>query len=139
MAIRHAGDLEMGDMRDIGADFHRHVAFDDLAVIEVHLQRRIHRADRLQHRDRVVLTIEIEARNIAAIDRFQQDSDAMRGKLFGGVLDIADKGGAARRHWGILGLDASHDMQTFAAEYPGIVQRLIDKSLERRFATRYGG
>jgi hypothetical protein len=48
VSIRHAGNLDMADVRQIAAQLRLEIAFDDLRVIQVHLHFQIGAADLLR-------------------------------------------------------------------------------------------
>ena len=72
---RHARRVQMADVagRQIEAQLLREVAFDDLAVVQVHLDLEVPRADLGDRRMRVVLAIEEEARHVARVDRLDHN------------------------------------------------------------------
>ena len=126
-------------MAEIGTDFHGHVAFDDLAVIQVHLNLRVLRPDGGQHGERLVLAVQVESRDVALVDRFDQRRNAVRRQLGGGVLYIADIHGVAFRALCVFRRNAGHDMQAVAADDSRVIKRLIDQSVEIGLAAGQGG
>ena len=95
MPLRHAGDLEVADAAggQVLADLHRHVAFDDLAVVQVHLHLHVGLADLGHQFVRMVLPVEEEAGDVARVDRLQQQVHALPRGLARGPAQVGDVGG----------------------------------------------
>src|SRR5512140_103048 len=83
MALGHPGQLEVADMsgRQVLPDLHRHIALDDLAVVQVHLHLEVGGAYLSDEGVRGILPIEVEARNVAGVDRLDQQVDALARRL----------------------------------------------------------
>ena len=95
---------------DIGSNFHRDIAFDNLAVVKVHLQRCIFSTDAIQGPECIILSIEIVTRYIARIDGFKQHRYAVHSGTFSCQPDIFDIGALAGIGIGVCWWDASHDV-----------------------------
>src|SRR5258708_13202218 len=81
VALRHAGDLHMPDIADIAANLRRHVALDDLAVVQVHLHLEVRLPDLLADGMSFVLTVQEVARPVPGIDRLDEQGYAPLGGL----------------------------------------------------------
>jgi hypothetical protein len=74
VALGHAGDLEVADVAggQVLAHLHGQVAFDDLAVVQVHLHLDVGRADLGDQRMGLVLAVQEEAGHVAGVDGLDQ-------------------------------------------------------------------
>ena len=122
VAFGHACDLHMPHAArgQVLADLHGEVAFDDLAVVEVHLDLDVGLGNVGQQRMGLVLAAQEEAGHVAAIDGLQQDGDAVGRGQPCGVAHVGDVGGAQDVIAGACGLEPGHDVDARAAQGPGI-------------------
>jgi len=110
---------------EVLADFHRHVALDDLAVVQVHLHQQVRCADFAHDFMRMVLPVQKVAGNVAGIDRFDQDLHAGAGRLLASPGEVLEVGGAVRGAVRALGQQARHQVHAPAAQRLGVGQRRL--------------
>ena len=79
MAHGHASDLEVPDpsRRQVLANLHRHVAFHDLAVVQIHLHLDIVHPNALHDLMRLRLVVQKESGDITGVDRLNQHITAL--------------------------------------------------------------
>src|SRR5438067_310958 len=94
VTVGNAGDLHVPHARDVLAQLHREIAFDDLAVVEVHLHLQVRRADVGADGVRLVLAVEEVAGNVARVDWLDDDANAGGGGLGRGEREIVQVRGA---------------------------------------------
>ena len=134
MAVGHAGDLQMADLAGLAlsgqvlAQFHRQVALDDLAVVQVHLHLQAGRAYGLHQRMGLVLAVQVIARDVSGVDRLDQHRDAQRRGLRCGPGQIGLVGlgqrflrRAGRRQTG-------HHVHSRASQRDRVRQGLLDEA-----------
>ena len=127
---RRVGHLHMRDLRKLALDRLRQIAFHDLHVIDVVLKKEIVRSDGADDLDRLGRVAQKEVRDVASVDRFDQQADAGRFELRRGALKIPDERGA---HVGRVGAGRRHAGEAIelrAAERRGVVNRAIDAFVE---------
>ena len=134
MALRHAGNLKMPDPpgRQVLANFHGHIALDDLAMVEVHLHLEVVRPHGLHDAMGLVLPVEEKAGDIAGVDGLDEHIPTGRlglGACPGQVLQV---GGLMLRTGFALRQQTGHDMDAGAIEGLGVFQR------ERKTRTKFG-
>ncbi len=94
------GDLDMANQRVERLQPRRDVAMDQLAMIHVELQRAIRPAGLAHIGRRQVEVVEEIAGHVLAVDRLQQQLDAMLGKLVRGISQRgAIESSAPRDRW----------------------------------------
>ena len=118
---------------------HRHVAFDDLAVVQVHLHLQIRRADGLHDAVRLVLPVQQVAGDVAAVDRLDQHLAADGGSLPGGPGQVGLVGGLQAGPVHTRRRQAGHHMQARAAQRVGIGQGLLETAAELGLAAGQAG
>src|SRR5690606_25947875 len=92
VALGHARDLQVPDAPggQVAAQLGGQVAFDDLAVVEVHLNLEVGQADHVQDAVRLVLAVQEEAGHVPLVDGFdEQVATGSRG-LFGRPAQVVD-------------------------------------------------
>ena len=141
VALGHTGNLEMADVAggQVLAHFHGQVAFHDLAVVQVHLHLHVGGADLGDQRVGLVLAAQEEAGHVAAVDGLQQDLDAVRRSLFGGVAHVGDVGGAHGGCVCALGHQPGHHVDAGALQGLGIVDGFGDAFAELRLTPWQAG
>ena len=92
MAMRHAGDLHVTDAGQELADAAGQVALDNLAVIQIHLDLEVGRTHLGHDRMRISLRVQEIARNVAGVDRLDQQGDAGACAPSGGLAQVGDIG-----------------------------------------------
>ena len=95
MAVGHFGNLEMPHPAcgQVLGNLGTQIAFDDLAVEQVHLHLHIRSPYRLHDAVRVVLAVEVKARHAAGVDGLHQHIAPCFGRFCSGPLQVADEGG----------------------------------------------
>lgn len=141
MPHRHAGDLQVPDPpgRQVLAQLHRHVAFDDLAVVEVELHLQVRCAEGLHDAVCLVLAVQEVAGHVAQVDRLDQHVPSGRSGTLGRPGDIPFVGGLQPPAVGALRRETCHHVDPRAAERLGIVQRPREAVTELGFAPRQAG
>ena len=82
VARGNAGDLDVADDRHHLAQPHRHVAMDDLAMIDVELQFQVRNFQLDDQVAREAEIVEEIAGHVARVDRLEHDVDAVRREEF---------------------------------------------------------
>ena len=129
VAVGHAGNLEMPDMRQPAPDLVGQVAFDDLRVIQVHLHAQVGHAHLLADRMRLALRRQQVVRHVARIDGLDQQRHVLRRRFFARILQVAHVDAQpARAFVGIRALrqHAGHHVQPTALQRPRVTQRRFD-------------
>ena len=95
MTLGYTSDLQMRDASGGQplTDLHRYIAFDDLAVIEIHLHAHIRLADFINKRVRLILAAHEVAGVVALIEGLDQQRDAKWRSAAGGLAKIRNLGG----------------------------------------------
>ena len=141
VALGHTGNLEVADIAcgQVLAHLHGQVAFHDLAVVQVHLHLDVGGTDLGDQRMGLVLAAEEEAGHVAAIDGLQQDLDAVRRSLLGGVAHVGDVGGAHGGCVRALGHKTGHHVDARALQRLGVVDGLGNAFAELGLTPRQAG
>ena len=82
----------MGDALEVALDRRRQIALHDLHVIDVVLHPQIVRPHLLDDVDRLLRAIEIEARDVARVDGFDQQPDPCGFELVGCKTQVGNEG-----------------------------------------------
>jgi hypothetical protein len=69
MPVRNPGDLNMGNTVEVFFQAHAEIAFHNLAVVEVHLDFQVRRADLGNQIVRMLLVVEEVTRHVTRVDR----------------------------------------------------------------------
>ena len=121
------------------AEGRHEVALHDLHVVEIVLQEEIVRADLVHDLDRLGRPAEIEARDVAGVDRLDHQPDAGLGELGRGMPQIGDEGVADLGRGRILGRDAGQAVDLLAAQGARILDAAGDAGAELVLAVRQAG
>ena len=124
MPLGHAGDLEVTDLAggQVLADFHGHVAFDNLAVVQVHLHLQIGGTDGRHDLMGMVLPVEKKPGHIARVDGLDQHVAPAAGGQLGSPAQIGHVQGLQFFTRLTFGHQAGHQVNARAVECVGIVQ-----------------
>ena len=138
--IRRTRDLEVPDVAFRAAqpvpELRRHVALDDLAVVEVELDLDVRGADLGHQRMRVGLAVERIAGVVSGIEWFHEQGDAGLGRARGRLAQVGDEGGAALLRARVRVRHPPHRMQPWATGRPAVAEREIQPLPELRLAPR---
>lgn len=96
-------------------------AFGALLVVEIVLDEQVVAADLLDDRGRLADSVEIEARNVEAVDRLDQQADAVLAEFRRRELQIGDERGAQHAVRHAIGCYADETVDLFAVERRRIV------------------
>jgi len=126
----------MADAADVRPERRCEIPADNLRVVEVHLHFEMARADLFAYRMRLVLAVEEEARDVAGVDRLDEELSAKRcGALYGGSK-IVDVSLLMTLPVGIVWHSAGKDVQPRRSEAIGVLEREIDAREEVLLAAR---
>ena len=133
------GDLDVGDARRRRLEPARKVPLHDLHVIDVGLQIEIVRLDAADQPQRFVGAIEIEARHVAIVDRFDQQLDAAPFRHVRREGEILEKYRLEDPSIDIRRRDPREAIEPLAAERLGVVERAPEPVAKLVFASRENG
>ena len=128
--IRHTGDLQVADAAggQVLAQLHRHVALDDLAVVQIHLHAQVGRVHVGEDFVRVVLPVQQVAGDVALVDRFDQQLDADRSGLACCPGEVLHEHCAHLGALGAGGHHAGHHVHARAVQLERIRQGLFQQA-----------
>ena len=112
------------------------VAFHDLHVVEIVLQGEVVRADLVHELDRLRGAVEVEAGDVAGVDRLDHQPDPGLGELGCCVAQIVDEGLADLGRGRVLGRDAGKAVDPLAAQGGRILDGADDAGAELLLAAR---
>jgi len=136
VAPRIVSELDMRNTRQMRLDGAREIALHDLHMIDVVLNEDVVGADLVNDRGGIGSAVEIEAGNVARIDRLDQQLDAGRLQRTCSVRQIGDQRRLQQFAIGALRRDADEAIQLAAAERAGIVDGAPNAVAEFRHALR---
>lgn len=138
VASGNSGHLEVPDIagREVPPDFLRHIAFHDLAMVQVELNPDIWFADFCEQSVGVVLAIQEKAGHVAWVDRFDKNLNPMRSRGSGGSTQVCHKGGAKRVPGAIGWNPPSWKMNPRAIQCLGVAKRAVDGFLKLTLSPR---
>ena len=122
---------------EAATDVLRDVATDDLQVIEVKLQLRPGCRQAVDHFQGQRQPVEKVTRHVARVDRLDHHVDSVLTEPAAGPRDVACVRSECLRHPIGRGCPGHH-MNAGGAHDPGVVQRLLDRSVELPFTARQG-
>ncbi len=126
MTQRHRCDLNMASDGQQRFQAARDIAVQDLAMIDVELQPEIGQVQFIDQPFRQHEIIHQIAGNVAAIDRLDQDIDAVTRRRLAGELDRVLVGS----HRCVSRGDAGHQVQARRAGGAGIIERGFNRGAE---------
>ena len=124
------GQLHVVDLVEVFLDGGGEVAFHDLHVIDVVLEREVGHARVVHHVECLRRGVEIEARDVARVDGFDEHRDAEFRGGRGGEAQAGEIGLAHRRLTHAARLEAGHHVQALRAQHLGVVEGDADAVLE---------
>ena len=130
VSARHAGDLHVSDAVEVFLERRREVAFDDLRVVEVHLDLEAGLADFFPNRVRLGLCVEEEAGNVARVDGLDEQRAAVLRDLLRRRPKVADVGLAVPAPIRAGGEDTGHGVEVRSAEAVRVLERAVDACQE---------
>lgn len=129
MAARHIGDLHMRIPAMKVAHMPREIAFGDLAMIKIELQRDVLMRDAIEDDEGLARAAEKIAGVVARIERLDQQGRALSRRARAGALQIGDIDRLLRPPLIAQRLPGK-DVDVRTAESPRVGQRLIDARIE---------
>ena len=139
MAAGVAGDLHMRIVAGEGPHAMREIALHDLHMVEVELQLEVGVPDPLDHRHRLGRRIEEIARDVAVVDRLDDDGDAFARQPLGRMPQIRDIDALGLRPVASGRQYPGHCVQQLAVGRLGVAERRFDPVTEFLLAPHQGG
>src|SRR5690242_5070343 len=139
MAAGIVGELDVPDAIELLLDRADEIALHDLGVVEVVLQPEVLRSSRCEDRQSDARAVDKEPRNVAAVDRLEEEADLRRLELLRGILQVLDQHAAGSLRRDPARRDSGQTIELRTAESPGVVDRLHDALAKFRDAVRLAG
>ena len=133
------GKLDMRDAGKVRLDGARQVPLHDLHVVDIVLDIEVFGTDAVEDAERLLRVGEEEARNVARVDRLDQQPDPGLFQPAGREFQVVDENGLGRLRIDPGRHDAGKAVDLRAAERPGVGYRLVDTGAEFLLAPRQDG